>query len=56
MVENSEDLKLWTQEQVMSLGRYICATASFGLKMRIEKVGRNRERATVSNHRQLCFS
>merc|ERR1712035_108437 len=32
------------------------ATASFGLKMGIEKVGGNRKGTAVSNHRNLCFS
>ena len=35
---------------------YIYATASFGLKMRIEKVGGNREGVAVSRRRHLSFS
>ena len=35
---------------------HICTTASFVLKMRIEKVRGNREEAAASSHRQLCFS
>ena len=35
---------------------YIYATASFGLKLRIEKVGGNRKRTAVSCHRHLSFS
>ena len=34
----------------------ICATFSYGLKMRIEKVGGIRKGAAVSSLRQLCFS
>ena len=33
----------------------IKATSSFGTKMRIEKVGRNRKGVTVSCLRHLCF-
>ena len=35
---------------------HICATAGFGLKMKIKKVGGNRKGAAVNSHRQLCFS
>ena len=34
---------------------YVYATASFSLKMRIEKVGGNRKRTAVSCHRHLSF-
>ncbi|MPD02140.1 hypothetical protein E2C01_097699 [Portunus trituberculatus] len=53
MVENSEDSRAWAREQVVV---YRDATSNFGVKMRIEKVGGNREGATVSCLRQLCFS
>ena len=49
MVENSEDSR--AREQVMSY-----TTASFRLKMRIEKGGGNRVGVTVSSLRQLGFS
>ncbi|MPC53663.1 hypothetical protein E2C01_047561 [Portunus trituberculatus] len=49
IVENSEDSRVWAQEQI----KLLC-TSSFGMKMRIEKVGGNREGATVSCLRQLC--
>ncbi|MPC46954.1 hypothetical protein E2C01_040686 [Portunus trituberculatus] len=45
MMENSKDSRAWAQEQVKS----------FGTKMKMEKVGGNREGATVSCFRQLCF-
>ncbi|MPC82473.1 hypothetical protein E2C01_077142 [Portunus trituberculatus] len=51
MVENSEDSRAWAREQ-----EHIDPTSSFGMKMRIEKVGGNREGDTVSCLRQLCFS
>ena len=35
---------------------HIYATASFGLKIRIEKVGGNRKGVAVSRHRHLSFS
>ena len=35
---------------------YVYATASFGLKLRIEKVGRNRKSTAVNCHRHLSFS
>ena len=34
---------------------FIDTTSSFGTKMRIEKVGRNRKGTTVSCLRHLCF-
>ncbi|MPC46861.1 hypothetical protein E2C01_040591 [Portunus trituberculatus] len=38
------------------MGTRANTTSSFGTKMRIEQVGGNREEATVSSLRQLCFS
>ena len=35
---------------------HIYATASLGLKLRIEKVGGNRKRTAISCHRHLSFS
>ena len=35
---------------------HMYATTGFGLKVRIEKVGRNRNRTAVSCHRYFCLS
>ncbi|MPC60083.1 hypothetical protein E2C01_054119 [Portunus trituberculatus] len=54
MMENSEDSRAWAREQIKVIA-HIDATSSYGAKMRIEKVGVNREGATVICLKQLCF-
>lgn len=53
MVENSKDSGSWAQVQVIFLHAYMSATASFGLKVRIKKVGGNRIRTVISSLRQV---
>ncbi|MPD03970.1 hypothetical protein E2C01_099632 [Portunus trituberculatus] len=53
MMENSEDSRAWAREQEVVV--HIDATSNFGAKMKIEKVGGNKEGAAVSSLRQLCF-
>ena len=54
--EGKSDLGTFVNTRASNVITHICATASFGLKMRIKKVRGNRERAAVSSHRRLCFS
>ena len=44
------------RDNLMNVVTYIYSTASFGLNMRIEKVGGNRKGTTVSSQRQLLIA